>query len=163
MHPAIFAEENATLDHFWEQLFLDKGTDEWGDPSPHSPEGLKGGFGWVHEYNTKGKMPVEVLRSIDPLRQAWSEDGTILRIISHSYTSKAKCAIASFLNPGLSPCWTNWTVTKNDAMAKILKWLLERYGAHVTVEKIKQSYGILILVLWVEAYGMGLLKNGDAF
>jgi len=38
-------------------------------------------------------------------------------------------------------------MTKNDAIAKVLKWLPVRYGFHVTVEKIKQSYGILILVL----------------
>jgi hypothetical protein len=53
-------------------------------------------------------------------------------------------------------------MTKNDAMAKVLKWLPERYGVHVTAEKIKHSYGILIPVLWEEAYKMGLLKNGDA-
>jgi hypothetical protein len=28
MHQAVFAEENVTLDHFWEQLFVDMGTDE---------------------------------------------------------------------------------------------------------------------------------------
>jgi len=162
MHRAIFAEENATLDHFWEQLFLDMGTDEWGNPSPNTPEGLKGRFGWVHEYITKGKMPVEVLRFMDALRQAWSEDGTVLRITTHPYTSKAECAIGSFLNPDLCPRWTNWIMTKNDAMAKVLKWLPVRYGVHVTAEKIKQSYGILIPVLWEEAYKMGLLKNGDA-
>ena len=162
MHRAIFAEENATLDHFWEQLFLDMGTDEWGNPSPNTPEGLKGRFGWVHEYITKGKMPVEVLRFMDALRQAWSEDGTVRRITTHPYTSKAECAIGSFLNPDLCPRWTNWIMTKHDAMAKVLKWLPVRYGVHVTAEKIKQSYGILIPVLWEEAYKMGLLKNGDA-
>ena len=46
--------------------------------------------------------------------------------------------------------------------AKVLKWLPERYGVHVTAEKIKHSYGILIPVLWEEAYKKGLLKNGDA-
>lgn len=51
---------------------------------------------------------------------------------------------------------------KNDTMAKVLKWLPERYGVHVTAEKIKRSYGILIPVLWEEAYEKGLLKNGDA-
>jgi hypothetical protein len=44
MHQAVFAEENATLDYFWEQLFLDMGTDEWGNPSPNTPKGLKGRF-----------------------------------------------------------------------------------------------------------------------
>ena len=52
-------------------------------------------------------------------------------------------------------------MTKNDAMAKVLKWLPERYGVDINEEKIKQSYGILIPVLWEEAYKMGLLKNGD--
>ena len=28
MHQAVFAEENATLNHFWGQLFVDMGTDE---------------------------------------------------------------------------------------------------------------------------------------
>jgi hypothetical protein len=162
MHQAAFAEENATLGYFWEQLFLDMGTDEWGNPSPNTPEGLKGRFGWVREYITKGKMPVEVLRFMDALRQAWSEDGTVLRITTHPYTSKADCAIGSFLNPDLCPRWVNWIMTKNDAMAKVLKWLPERYGVHVTAEKIKHSYGILIPVLWEEAYQKGLLKNGDA-
>jgi hypothetical protein len=69
MHQAVLAEENATLDHFWEQLFVDMGTDEWGNPSPNTPKGLKGRFSWVHEYITKGKMPVEVLRFMDALRQ----------------------------------------------------------------------------------------------
>lgn len=46
-------------------------------------------------------------------------------------------------------------------MAKVLKWLPERYGVDINEEKIKQSYGILIPVLWEEAYKLGLLKNGD--
>lgn len=65
-------------------------------------------------------MPVEVLRFMDALRQAWSEDGTVLRITTHPYTSKADCAIGSFLNPDLCPRWVNWIMTKNDAMAKSL-------------------------------------------
>ena len=113
------------------------GTDEWGNPSPNTPGGLKGRFGWVYEYITKGKMPVEVLRFMDALRQAWSEDGTVLRITTHPYTPKADCAIGSFLNPDLCPRWVNWIMTKNDAKAKVLKWLPERYGVHVTAEKIK--------------------------
>ena len=107
-------------------------------------------------------MPVEILRFMDALRQAWSEDGTVLRITAHPYTSKAECAIGSFLNPDLCPRWVNWIMTKSDAKAKALKWLPERYGVHVTAEKIKHSYGILIPVLWEEAYKKGLLKDGDA-
>ena len=162
MHQAVFAEENATLNHFWKQLFVDMGTDEWGNPSPNTPGGLRGGFGWVHECITKDKILVEVLRFMDALRQAWSEDGTVLRITAHPYTSKADCAIGSFLSPDLCPRWVNWIMTKSDAKAKALKWLPERYGVHVTAEKIKHSYGILILVLWEEAYKKGFLKDGDA-
>jgi len=162
MHQAVFAEENATLDDFQEQHFVDMRTDEWGNPSPNTPKGLKRRFSWVHEYITKGKTSVEVLRFIDALRQAWSEDGTVLGITTHPYTSKADCAIGSFLNPDLCPRWVNWIMTKNDAMAKVLKWLPERYGVQVTAEKIKHSYEILIPVLWDEAYKQGLLKNGDA-
>jgi hypothetical protein len=161
MHQAVFAEENATLDHFWEKLFIDMETEEWGNPLPNTPKGLKGRFGGVQEYNTKGKMPVEVLRFIDAVRQAWSEDGTALRIATHPYTSKADCAIGSFLYPDLCPRWVNRIMTKNDAMTKVLKRLPERYGFHVTAEKIKHSYGILIPVLWEEAYNKDLLTNGD--
>ena len=32
MHRAVFAEGNATPDDFWEQLFLDMGSGEWGNP-----------------------------------------------------------------------------------------------------------------------------------
>lgn len=161
MHRAVFAEGSATLDDFWEQLFLDMGSDEWGNPSPNTPKGLKERFGWVYDYIANGQMPVEVLRFMNALRQAWNEDGTILRIATHPYASKAECAIGSFLNPDLCPRWINWIMTKNDAMAKVLKWLPERYGVDINEEKIKQSYGILIPVLWEEAYKMGLLKNGD--
>ena len=152
MHRAIFAEGSATLDDFWGQLFLDMGSDEWGNPSPNTPKGLKERFGWVYDYIADGQMLVEVLRFMDALRQAWNEDGTILRIATHPYASKAECAIGSFLNPDPCPRWINWIMTKTDAMAKVLKWLPERYGVDINEEKIKQSYGILIPVLWEEAY-----------
>ena len=84
-------------------------------------------------------MPVEVLRFMEALRQAWNEDGTILRIATHSYASKAECALGSFLNPDLCPPWIDWIMTKTDAMAKVLQWLPERYGVDINEEKIKQS------------------------
>lgn len=52
-------------------------------------------------------------------------------------------------------------MTKNDAIAKILNWLPERYGVNINDDKTEKSYGILILVLWEEAYKNGLLANGD--
>ncbi|PGH16888.1 hypothetical protein AJ80_05032 [Polytolypa hystricis UAMH7299] len=99
-------------------------TYQWGNPSPNTPGGLKVRFGWVQEYITKGKMLVEVLRFMDALRQAWSEDGTVLRITTHHpYTSKADCAIRSFLNPDLCPRWSfgrklykNNLLKNNDAL-----------------------------------------------
>ena len=161
MHRAIFAEGSATLDDFWEKLFLDMGSDEWGNLSPNTPKGLKERFGWVYDYIVNDQMPVEVLCFMGALRQAWNEDETILRIAAHPYASKAECAIGSFLNPDLCPRWINWITTKTDAMAKVLKWLPERYGVDINEEKIKQSYGRLIPVLWEEAYKMGLLGNDD--
>lgn len=107
MHRAVFAEGSATLDDFWEQLLLDMGSDEWGNPSPNTPKGLKERFGWVYDYIANGQMPVEVLRFMDALRQAWNEDGTILRIATHPYASKAERAIGSLLNPDLCPRWIN--------------------------------------------------------
>ncbi len=108
-------------------------------------------------------MSVEVLRIMIALQQAWSEDSTVLRTITHPYTPKADCAIGSFLNPDLCPHWVNWIMAKNNAMAKVLEWLVKRYGVHITsLQKIKQSYGILIPVLWEKAYGKGLLRNSDA-
>ena len=70
MHQAVFAEDNATLKGFWEQLFIDLGFDEWGNPSPNTPEGLRERFGWVYEYISKRKMPVKILRFMNALRQA---------------------------------------------------------------------------------------------
>ena len=103
MHQAVFVEENATLKGFWEQLFIDLGSDEWENRSPNTPERLRERFAWVYEYVAKWKMPVEVLRFMDAFRQAWSEDSTVLRITTHPYISKADCAIRSFLNLNLCP------------------------------------------------------------
>ena len=108
----------------------------------------------------KGKMPVEVLRFMDALRQAWSEDGTVLRITTHPYSSKADCTIGSFLNPYLCPRWVNWIMTKNDAMAKVLKWLPERYGAHVTAFPFVESIlPFCVIFTWTERYRGPSPKN----
>jgi len=85
MHQAIFAEENATLDHFWEQLFVDMGTDEWGDPSPNTPEGLKGRFDWLHVTAKKIKHSYEILISIlweETYKKGWLKNGEVLDLVS---------------------------------------------------------------------------------
>ena len=86
-----------------------------------------------------GRIPVEILRFVDALRQAWNEDGTILRFATHPYASKAECAIGSFLNPNLCHRWISRITTRNDAVAKVLKWLPKRYGVDINEEKIKQG------------------------
>jgi hypothetical protein len=161
MHRAVFAEENATSSCFWEQLYIAMGSDKWGDPVPSTPAGLKQRFGLVYEYVLTGHMPMEVLRFMDALRQIWNEDGTILRIATHPYTLKAECATSSFMNPDLCPRWVGWMMTKNDAMAKLLQSLPDRYGVKISEMQIKWNYGILIPVLWEEAYGLKLLRNAD--
>ncbi|KAL9635796.1 MAG: hypothetical protein Q9204_002490 [Flavoplaca sp. TL-2023a] len=157
----FFAEENKTPGDFWEQLFIAMESDKWGDPIPNTPPGLKKRFGWVYEYVLTGHIPVEVLRFMDALRQIWNEDGTVLRITTHPYTLKAECATSSFMNPDLCPRWVGWMMTKSNAMAKVLQTLPDRYGVEISEMQIKWSYGILIPVLWEEAYKLGLLKNAD--
>lgn len=161
MHRAVFPEENATPSYFWEQLYITMGSDKLGDPVPNTPAGLKQRFGWVYEYVLTGHMPMEVLRFMDALRQIWNEDGTILRIATHPYALKAECATSSFMNPDLCPRWVGWMMTKNDAMAKLLQSLPDRYGVKISEMQIKWNYGILIPVLWEEAYGLKLLRNAD--
>ena len=161
LHRAVFAGDNATLNHFWEQLFIVMGPDEWGNPTPNSPLGLKQRFGWVYEYVLTGQMPVKVLRLMDALRQIWNGDGTVLRISTHPYTLKAECATSSLMNPDLCPRWVAWIMMKNNAMAKILRWLPDRYGVEISEKQMSSSYGILIPVLWEEAYRLQLLKNVD--
>ncbi len=161
MHRAVFAEENATPNDFWGQLYIAMGPDKWGNPIPNTSPGLKKRFGWVYEYVLTGHMPVEVLRFMDALRQIWNEGGTILRITTHPYTLKAECATSSFMNPDLCPRWVGWMMTKSNAMAKVLQSLPDRYGVEISEMQIKWSYGILIPVLWEEAYRLKLLKNAD--
>ncbi|KAL8919232.1 MAG: hypothetical protein Q9208_006893 [Pyrenodesmia sp. 3 TL-2023] len=161
MHRAVFAEENEPPGDFWEQLFIAMESDKRGDPIPNTPPGLKKRFGWVYKYVLTGHIPVEVLRFMDALRQIWNEDGTILRITTHPYTLKAECATSSFMNPDLCPRWVGWMMTKSNAMAKVLQTLPDRYGVEISEMQIKWSYGILIPVLWEEAYKLGLLKNAD--
>jgi hypothetical protein len=154
MYAEAFEDESVklTIEEFWHNVYF-MIDDEWYITSPTA---LRERFGWVLRYITEGEHTQEARHFMDALREVWSEEGTVLRSATHPYEAMKTYATGNEQHPDLCPRWVS-AMMANNVMSKIQAVLSQSYGYQIPEHKVSSSYGILIAVLWEEAYTNGLL------
>lgn len=159
IHSDVFHGNTDTGENvFWTNVWflLDE---TWGIGSEKK---LKTKFGWVLDYIRIGALPNEAQCVKDALRQAWSDEGTILRTAKHPYDYYPGCANELYLNPDLCSRWAKVIMKQSGAMANVLEKLHSLCGVQLSQETIADCYGILIADLWEEAYAHGWLDDSQS-
>ncbi|KAH8882390.1 hypothetical protein GQ53DRAFT_772504 [Thozetella sp. PMI_491] len=113
-----------------------------------SSANLKHRFSWVLELLRTGSLPAQAELASQILQKRLS--GSVFLQQTHPYNYKIRCSTRKFLNPDLSPEWTNAFLLENNALADAERDIQEQMDGH-TIKGFCSLYGVLITQLWVQA------------